>query len=118
MRTAAPPGRWRAIVARLDVYERLIRLDKPIGILLLLWPTLAALWIAGEGRPRLELVLIFTVGTTLMRSAGCAVNDWADRRFDAHVKRTAGRPLATGEIGPAEALIVAAVLRSARSCSC
>lgn len=96
--------------ARLAVYARLIRLDKPIGILLLLWPTLSALWIAADGSPRWRLALIFAAGTTLMRSAGCAVNDWADRRFDAHVKRTAARPLATGEIAPWEALAVAALL--------
>ena len=99
-----------AVAARLDAYERLIRLDKPIGIALLLWPTLSALWLASHGSPRWSLVLIFTVGTILMRSAGCAVNDWADRRFDAHVARTAGRPLAGGEIAPWEALVVAAVL--------
>ncbi len=99
-----------SVPARLEVYARLIRLDKPIGILLLLWPTLAALWIAADGHPPWRLVLIFTAGTTLMRSAGCAVNDWADRRFDAHVQRTAARPLATGEIAPWEALVVAAVL--------
>jgi len=99
-----------SVPARLEVYARLIRLDKPIGILLLLWPTLAALWIAADGQPPWQLVLIFTTGTTLMRSAGCAVNDWADRRFDAHVQRTAARPLATGEIAPWEALVVAAVL--------
>jgi len=110
MTAAAPRSRWRAIAARLNAYERLIRLDKPIGILLLLWPTLTALWIAARGRPSVELILVFTVGTTLMRSAGCAVNDWADRRFDAHVKRTAERPLATGEIAPWEALAVGAVL--------
>jgi 4-hydroxybenzoate polyprenyltransferase len=96
--------------ARVSAYARLIRLDKPIGTLLLLWPTLSALWIAAAGRPPWHLVLIFTLGTTLMRSAGCAVNDWADRRFDAHVTRTAARPLATGEIAAWEALVVAAVL--------
>jgi len=105
-----PTRLWPAIAARLDAYERLIRLDKPIGILLLLWPTLTGLWIASRGRPPVDLILIFTVGTVLMRSAGCAVNDWADRRFDAHVKRTAERPLATGEIAPWEALAVGAVL--------
>ena len=87
-----------------------VRLDKPIGTLLLLWPTLSALWIAARGEPPLRLVLIFTMGTILMRSAGCAFNDWADRDFDAHVKRTAQRPLATGEIAPWEALVVGAVL--------
>ena len=103
------PGRV-AIVARLDAYERLIRLDKPIGIGLLLWPTLSALWLAAHGTPTWSLVLVFTVGTILMRSAGCAVNDWADRGFDGHVARTAGRPLVGGEIAPWEALLVAAAL--------
>ncbi len=92
---------------RLDAYERLVRLDKPIGILLLLWPTLSALWIAARGQPTWQLVLVFTLGTIAMRCAGCAFNDWADREFDAHVKRTAGRPLARGEIAPWEALVVA-----------
>ena len=105
-----PRPRSAAIASRLDAYERLVRLDKPIGILLLLWPTLSALWLAAHGTPAWSLVLIFTLGTVLMRSAGCAVNDWADRRFDPHVARTAGRPLATGEIAPWEALAVAAVL--------
>ncbi len=94
-----------AIAARIDAYERLIRLDKPIGITLLLWPTLSALWLAAHGTPTASLVLIFTLGTILMRSAGCAVNDWADRRFDGYVERTAGRPLAAGEIEPWEALV-------------
>ena len=106
----APRSRPATIAARLDAYERLVRLDKPIGILLLLWPTLSALWLAAHGTPSWSLVLIFTMGTILMRSAGCAVNDWADRRFDLHVARTAGRPLATGEIFGWEALAVAAVL--------
>jgi 4-hydroxybenzoate polyprenyltransferase len=102
--------RWQKLGARLDAYERLLRLDKPIGILLLLWPTLAALWLATGGRPSLLLLIVFVVGTVLMRSAGCAVNDWADRGFDAHVKRTAARPLAVGEIGAGEALALAAAL--------
>ena len=101
------------IARRLDAYERLIRLDKPIGTLLLLWPTLWAVWLAAEGRPRLDLVVIFTLGTLLMRSAGCALNDYADRNFDAHVERTRLRPLAAGEISPREALAVAAVLAAA-----
>ena len=79
---------WSTALRRLDAYERLVRLDKPIGTLLLLWPTLAALWIAANGSPRWSLVIIFTLGTVLMRSAGCAVNDWADRDFDARVERT------------------------------
>ncbi|MEO5765514.1 MAG: 4-hydroxybenzoate octaprenyltransferase [Casimicrobiaceae bacterium] len=95
---------------RVDAYERLLRLDKPIGTLLLLWPTLSALWFAASGTPRLSLVLIFVTGTLLMRSAGCAFNDWADRDFDAHVKRTADRPLAAGVIAPWEALAVGAAL--------
>jgi 4-hydroxybenzoate polyprenyltransferase len=95
---------------RLDAYERLLRLDKPIGTLLLLWPTLWALWLATRGRPMIELVAIFCVGTLLMRSAGCALNDFADRKFDGHVARTRDRPLAAGEIRPAEALVLAALL--------
>jgi 4-hydroxybenzoate polyprenyltransferase len=101
------------IARRLDAYERLIRLDKPIGTALLLWPTLWALWLAAEGRPRLDHLVIFTLGTLLMRSAGCALNDYADRNFDAYVERTRLRPLAAGEISPKEALAVAAVLAAA-----
>ena len=101
---------WTAVARRLDAYERLIRLDKPIGTLLLLWPTLWALWLASRGTPRLEHFLIFFVGTVLMRSAGCAINDYADRAFDPQVKRTRLRPLAAGEIRPREALAVAAAL--------
>jgi 4-hydroxybenzoate polyprenyltransferase len=98
------------IARRLDAYERLIRLDKPIGSLLLLWPTLWAVWLAADGRPSLAIVLIFVAGTLLMRSAGCAVNDFADRNFDPHVERTRSRPLAAREIAPWEALAVAAAL--------
>jgi 4-hydroxybenzoate polyprenyltransferase len=95
---------------KLVLYARLVRIDKPIGILLLLWPTLFALWMASGGTPDLMLVLIFTLGTVLMRSAGCAINDYADRDFDRHVKRTAERPLTSGRIQPWEALMVAGVL--------
>ena len=95
---------------RLDSYERLVRLDKPIGILLLLWPTLLALWLVNRGSPPLRLVVVFTLGTVIMRCAGCAFNDWADLRYDAHVKRTASRPLVTGEVAPWEALAVGAGL--------
>jgi 4-hydroxybenzoate polyprenyltransferase len=98
------------IARRLDAYERLIRLDKPIGTLLLLWPTLWALWLASRGTPRLDHFLVFFVGTVLMRSAGCALNDYADRDFDPHVERTRKRPLAAREIEPREALVVAAAL--------
>jgi 4-hydroxybenzoate polyprenyltransferase len=101
------------LVRRLDAYERLIRLDKPIGALLLLWPTLWAVWLASGGQPRLDIVLIFVAGTFLMRSAGCAINDYADRGFDGHVERTRSRPLAAGEIRPPEALAVAAALAAA-----
>ena len=97
-------------MTRLQLYLRLVRLDKPIGILLLLWPTLAALWLASGGHPPWHVVLIFTLGTVLMRSAGCAVNDYADRDFDRHVKRTAERPLTSGRIAGWEALLVASVL--------
>jgi 4-hydroxybenzoate polyprenyltransferase len=107
---AAAPTRWQAIAARIDAYERLIRLDKPIGTLLLLWPTLSALWLAAFGSPSWIVVGIFALGTLLMRSAGCAINDYADRNFDPHVERTANRPLARGEIAPWEALAVAAAL--------
>lgn len=101
------------LLQRLNAYERLVRLDKPVGALLLLWPTLWAVWLAAEGRPAPEMVLVFFTGTFLMRSAGCAINDWADRDFDAQVKRTRDRPLAAGELRPAEALAVAAILAAA-----
>ena len=104
------------IAKRLDAYERLIRLDKPIGALLLLWPTLWAVWLASEGRPAFDIVLIFVMGTFLMRSAGCAINDYADRDFDPHVERTRLRPLAAREIQPREALFVAAGLAAASFC--
>ena len=98
-----------AFLAKLDAYERLIRLDKPVGYLLLLWPTLWGLWIAGFGVPDVRFILIFVLGTILMRSAGCAINDWADRDFDGAVKRTAMRPVASGEISGNEALWVGLV---------
>jgi len=98
------------VLKRLDAYERLVRLDKPIGTLLLLWPTLWAVWLASGGRPTLDVLIIFVVGTLLMRSAGCAANDFADRDFDPEVKRTRNRPLAAREIAPGEALAVAGVL--------
>jgi len=98
------------LVERLGHYERLMRLDKPIGTLLLLWPTMWALWIAAEGRPSWLLVWIFALGTLLMRSAGCVMNDIADMGFDAHVERTRDRPLATGAVSRLEAALLAAVL--------
>jgi 4-hydroxybenzoate polyprenyltransferase len=107
-----PPAasRWQRVAARIDAYERLVRLDKPIGTLLLLWPTLTALWIAAYGEPSWVVVGIFVLGTLLMRSAGCAFNDYADRNFDAHVERTAQRPLARGDIAPWEAIAVGAAM--------
>ena len=96
--------------ARLALYLDLIRWNRPAGWLLLLWPSLAALWIAARGFPGLHLLLVFVAGTILMRSAGCCVNDIADRDFDRHVKRTAQRPVTSGRIGTKEALAVGAVL--------
>jgi 4-hydroxybenzoate polyprenyltransferase len=98
------------IKQRLTLYEKLMRLDKPIGTLLLLWPTLWALWIAAGGHPVWMTVWIFCLGTLLMRSAGCIMNDLADRNFDAHVKRTKDRPLAAGLVSVNEALWLAAGL--------
>lgn len=98
---------WRG---RLRSYVQLARLDRPIGIYLLLWPTLWALWIAGAGHPAWRVVLVFVLGVILMRSAGCAINDYADRHFDGEVKRTASRPIVSGQVSPREALWVFLVL--------
>jgi 4-hydroxybenzoate polyprenyltransferase len=100
----------RALAARLSSYARLMRLDRPIGIWLLLWPTLWALWIAGAGRPAPDVFAIFVLGTVLLRSAGCVFNDFADRRIDAQVRRTRDRPLASGEVRPIEAIALFVVL--------
>jgi 4-hydroxybenzoate polyprenyltransferase len=102
-RTAGAPS-------RLALYLDLIRWNRPAGTYLLLWPTLAALWIAAGGFPGWHLLVVFTLGTFLMRSAGCAVNDVADRDFDKHVKRTAQRPVTSGAVGVREALALGAVL--------
>jgi len=99
-----------AIKERLDLYEKLMRLDKPIGILLLLWPTLWALWLSADGRPDWAVLLVFVLGTVLMRSAGCVINDYADRDFDRHVERTKERPLTAGRVSTKEALALFAVL--------
>jgi 4-hydroxybenzoate polyprenyltransferase len=96
--------------SRLALWLNLIRWDRPAGWLLLLWPTLAALWIAAGGFPGWHLLAVFTLGTVLMRSAGCCVNDVADRDFDRHVKRTAQRPVTSGKVSTKEALAVGAVL--------
>ena len=95
---------------RITLYEKLMRLDKPIGILLLLWPTLWAIWIASAGHPNWIILWIFVMGTVLMRSAGCVINDYADADFDPHVERTKNRPLAAGKISKKEALMLAAGL--------
>jgi len=95
---------------RLHLYIQLTRLNRPIGILLLLWPTLWGVWIAGDGHPAWHIVFIFTLGTALMRSAGCVINDYADRWLDPHVERTQDRPLATGAVRGREALLVFAAL--------
>lgn len=100
---ATPPS-------RLALYLQLIRWDRPAGWLLLLWPTLSALWIAADGFPGWHLLAVFTLGTVLMRSAGCCVNDVADRDFDRHVKRTAARPVTTGAVSVKEALLLGAAL--------
>src|SRR5690349_8789840 len=96
--------------SRLSLWLDLIRWNRPAGWLLLLWPTLSALWVAAGGFPGWHLLLVFTLGTILMRSAGCCVNDVADREFDRHVKRTAQRPVTSGAVGVKEALAVGAVL--------
>ncbi|HEY3654839.1 MAG TPA: 4-hydroxybenzoate octaprenyltransferase [Steroidobacteraceae bacterium] len=98
------------ILATIQDYVQLVRLNRPVGIWLLLWPTLWALWIAGRGKPDARLFVIFVVGTVLMRSAGCAINDYADRSFDPNVQRTKERPLAAGRISPLEALVLFAAL--------
>ena len=99
-----------ALRTKLDLYERLMRLDKPIGTLLLLWPTLWALWIAAAGQPTWALIVIFSLGTLLMRSAGCVMNDLADAGYDRHVERTRNRPLATGAVTRGEAVALAGFL--------
>jgi 4-hydroxybenzoate polyprenyltransferase len=95
---------------KISLYLDLIRWNRPAGWLLLLWPTLSALWVAADGFPGWHLIVVFTLGTILMRSAGCCLNDVADRDFDKHVKRTAERPVTSGRIGVKEALLVGAVL--------
>jgi len=115
MSTSQPQSDSRAkapvdLPERLHRYVRLVRLDRPIGIFLLMWPALWALWLAGDGSPPWPVVLVFVLGVVLMRSAGCAINDFADRNLDGHVERTKERPLATGEVSAAEAIGVFVVL--------
>jgi len=100
----------QAIVDRAKLYWRLARFDRPIGILILLWPTLWALWLASGGSPNLKILTVFVLGVVLMRAAGCVINDYADREFDPHVERTKQRPIATGDVRPKEALALFVVL--------
>lgn len=98
------------VANRIKTYAQLMRLDKPIGILLLLWPMLWGLWFAAQGLPDGRILVIFVLGTVLMRSAGCVINDFADRKIDPHVERTKNRPMAAGRVGSKEALLLAAGL--------
>jgi len=98
------------LTATLEPYLQLMRLDRPVGTLLLLWPTLAALWLAAEGLPPWHLLFVFTLGTFVMRSAGCVINDFADRGWDQHVQRTAARPLTAGRISERQAMLLFAGL--------
>lgn len=110
LKTLNPSPRYQHIIDRLEQYSLLTRLDRPIGTLLLLWPTLWALWIAAEGWPRSPVLIVFVLGVILMRAAGCAINDFADRNIDGHVQRTRQRPMATGKVSSREALLVFASL--------
>jgi len=100
----------RELSQQLRHYARLMRLDRPIGIWLLMWPTLWALWIAGEGHPSPHVFIVFVLGVIIMRSAGCVMNDFADRKIDGSVERTKNRPLAAGKVAPAEAVVLFAAL--------
>ncbi|WP_416340605.1 4-hydroxybenzoate octaprenyltransferase [Pantoea eucrina] len=97
-------------VSKWQAYSRLMRIDKPIGTLLLMWPTLWALWLAGMAVPPLPVLIVFVLGVIVMRAAGCVINDYADRKVDGHVKRTAGRPLASGAVSEKEAKLLFAAL--------
>ena len=110
LKTINNTPKYQRLIDRLEQYAYLIRLDRPIGIYLLLWPTLWSLWIAAEGWPHTDVLLVFVAGVFLMRSAGCAINDFADRDIDPHVERTKNRPLAAGRITTKEALAVFAAL--------
>ena len=104
VRPTPAPGLRSDVTAQLKAYAALMRIDKPVGSYLLLWPTLWALWLAGEGRPDQGLFIVFVIGVLVMRSAGCVINDFADRRIDPYVERTRQRPLASGAVKPVEAI--------------
>jgi 4-hydroxybenzoate polyprenyltransferase len=108
--TSSADTQWPRIRERLWQYALLTRAHRPIGVLLLLWPMLWVLWIAADGRPNIGVLIVFLLGTWIMRSAGCAINDFADRKVDPHVTRTTERPLAAGRIKPREAVLVFVVL--------
>ena len=103
------PLSWR-LARRATEYARLMRLDRPVGTWLLLWPALWALWIAGAGRPKPRVLIVFVLGVVVMRAAGCVINDFADRNIDPHIRRTRDRPLAARRVSPAEALVLFALL--------
>jgi len=104
------PSQPSCLRERLRQYYLLTRLDRPIGIYLLLWPTLTALWIAAEGMPHWDVLVVFTLGVILMRSAGCVINDYADRKIDPQVTRTVDRPIASGKVSPHEAIVLFSAL--------
>ncbi|NOR36057.1 MAG: 4-hydroxybenzoate octaprenyltransferase, partial [Woeseiaceae bacterium] len=106
MKNILSPKLKKNIVAQLRNYGKLMRIDKPIGYWLLLWPTLWALWLAGEGHPDQGLFVVFVVGIFIMRSAGCVLNDYVDRKIDPYVERTRTRPIASGAVAPMEALVL------------
>ncbi len=100
----------RGVISQVRNYSKLMRVDKPIGLWLLLWPTMWALWLAGEGHPDQGLFVVFVFGVFIMRSAGCVLNDYVDRKIDPYVERTRTRPIASGAVTPGEALILFAAL--------
>ncbi len=110
MKTLLANGLAPELVTQLQNYAKLMRFDKPVGIWLLLWPTLWALWLAGEGRPDQGLFVVFVLGVVVMRAAGCVLNDFADRKIDPYVERTRNRPIASGAVAPMEALTLFAAL--------
>ena len=110
MKNIISPRLKQNIVSQLRNYSKLMRIDKPIGVWLLLWPTLWALWLAGEGHPDQGLFVVFVVGVFVMRSAGCVLNDYVDRKIDPYVERTRTRPIASGAVAPTEALVLFAAL--------